>query len=133
MPCPFCNLSTEQYLCSNRHAFAIYDRFPLSKGHTIIISRRHAASFFELTIEEQQGVLELLNIARDRLQTDFSPDGFNIGINDGEAAGQTILHLHLHLIPRYQGDQADPRGGIRLIFPDKAPYWCVHVSEEEKQ
>jgi diadenosine tetraphosphate (Ap4A) HIT family hydrolase len=78
---------------------------------------------FEATIEEQAALFEVLAAARKQLQDDLRPDGFNIGINDGAAAGQTVMHLHIHLIPRYAGDQPDPRGGVRWIFPDKAAYW----------
>ncbi len=99
---------------------AIYDGFPVSPGHTLIIPKRHVASFFEATKEEQGAMLDLLAEMRQRLQTERNPDGFNIGINDGAAAGQTVMHLHIHLIPRYAGDQPDPRGGVRWIFPDKA-------------
>ena len=102
---------------------AIYDGFPVSPGHTLIIPKRHIASFFEATKEEQGAMLDLLSEMRQRLQAEHNPDGFNIGINDGAAAGQTVMHLHIHLIPRYAGDQPDPRGGVRWIFPDKAEYW----------
>ena len=109
---------------ANNHAMAISDNFPLTPGHTLIIPKRHIASFFELTVEEQVAIFELLTEMRERLRESSSvPDGFNIGINDGAAAGQTVMHLHLHLIPRYAGDQTDPRGGVRWIFPDKAAYW----------
>ena len=122
-PCPFCNLEALRVVSSNDHAIAIYDGFPISPGHTLIIPKRHVASFFELTVEEQSAMLELLAQMRQRLLKERNPDGFNIGINDGAAAGQTVMHLHIHLIPRYAGDQPDPRGGVRWIFPDKAAYW----------
>jgi diadenosine tetraphosphate (Ap4A) HIT family hydrolase len=80
-------------------------------------------SLFELNEEERLAVLELLERAKERVAAQHRPDGYNIGINDGAAAGQTVMHLHVHLIPRYRGDVADPRGGVRWIFPDKAPYW----------
>jgi len=81
------------------------------------------ASFFEATGEEQAAMFDLLSEMRQQLQLELSPDGFNIGINDGTAAGQTVMHLHIHLIPRYAGDTEDPRGGVRWIMPEKAPYW----------
>ena len=87
------------------------------------------ASLFETTPEEQTALLDAIEEARKQLVAEFKPDGFNIGINDGAAAGQTVMHLHIHLIPRFQGDVPDPRGGVRHIFPDKANYW----SGEEKQ
>jgi diadenosine tetraphosphate (Ap4A) HIT family hydrolase len=89
----------------------------------LIIPKRHIASWFDTTEEEQRDLSCLLQRARMYLMDQYAPQGFNIGINDGVAAGQTVMHLHIHLIPRYSGDQADPRGGVRLIFPDKANYW----------
>lgn len=123
MQCPFCTLDSSRIIMSNDHAVAILDGFPVSEGHTLIIPKRHIASLFEATVEEQTALLELLAQARQQLQDDLKPDGFNIGINDGSAAGQTVMHLHIHLIPRYAGDRPDPRGGVRWIFPDKAAYW----------
>lgn len=101
----------------------IRDGFPISEGHTLIIPKRHIASFFECTAEERSALFTALDLARQELDHSLSPDGYNIGINDGPAAGQTVGHLHIHLIPRYRGDQTDPRGGVRWIFPDKAKYW----------
>ena len=121
--CPFCNLPALKTILTNSFALAIYDGFPVSPGHTLIIPKRHIASFFELTAEEQTAMLDLLAEMRQILQKERNPDGFNIGINDGAAAGQTVMHLHIHLIPRYAGDVPDPRGGVRRIFPDKAAYW----------
>jgi diadenosine tetraphosphate (Ap4A) HIT family hydrolase len=121
--CPFCQYPPSKQLLANDLAFAITDGFPLSPGHCLIIPRRHFPSLFEATREERAALWELLDQARDLLLTQHHPDGFNIGINDGAAAGQTVMHLHIHLIPRYSGDTVDPRGGIRWIMPDKAPYW----------
>lgn len=121
--CPFCTLDPSRIILSNDHAIAIRDGFPVSEGHTLIIPKSHIASLFEATTEEQAALLDLLGLARKQLQDELRPDGFNIGINDGTAAGQTVMHLHIHLIPRYAGDQPDPRGGVRWIFPDKAAYW----------
>ena len=84
---------------------------------------RHFGSFFEATADERNSMLALLDQARREIATELSPDGFNIGINDGAAAGQTVPHLHLHLIPRYEGDSRDPRGGVRWLMPEKADYW----------
>ena len=132
--CPFCSPDSTRIMLSNTHAIAIYDGFPVSPGHCLIVPKRHIASFFEATREEQTALFDLLAEMRQLLlnppQPPFDkvgslsvPDGFNIGINDGAAAGQTVMHLHIHLIPRYAGDQPDPRGGVRWIFPEKAPYW----------
>lgn len=134
-PCPFCTPEPSRHLLANTHAIAIADGFPISPGHTLIIPKRHIASFFEATREEQTAIFDLLAEVRERLLDPpwppfakggitSAPDGFNIGINDGAAAGQTVMHLHIHLIPRYAGDQTDPRGGVRWIFPDKAAYWA---------
>lgn len=89
----------------------------------LVIPRRHVASFFGITNEERLSMLRLLDEARGQLANEFQPDGWNVGINDGPAAGQTVLHLHIHLIPRYAGDLLDPRGGVRWVLPEKAKYW----------
>jgi diadenosine tetraphosphate (Ap4A) HIT family hydrolase len=123
MECPFCNLDTKRIFLENDQAVAIRDGYPISPGHILIIPKRHVASFFELNEQEEDGVWALLKQARVETLQSQRPDGFNIGINDGIAAGQTVMHLHIHLIPRYSGDQPDPRGGVRWIFPDKADYW----------
>ena len=121
--CIFCNLSADRIILSDRFAFTIHDGFPVSPGHTLIIPRRHIGSFFKLQSEERQSLLSLLDETKRFLDKEFNPDAYNIGINDGAAAGQTMPHLHVHLIPRYHGDCEDPRGGVRWIFPDKANYW----------
>jgi len=104
-------------------ALVIRDGYPISTGHTLVIPKRHTGSWFETTPEEQSAMLNLLERAKAVLETEFKPDGYNIGINDGPTAGQTVPHLHMHLIPRYKGDQEDPRGGVRWIIPEKAKYW----------
>lgn len=111
----------------NAHAFWIRDGYPVSPGHSLIIPRRHVGSFFEITPDERLALLELLDHAKATLAAELSPDGWNIGINDGPAAGQTVPHLHIHLIPRYQGDLPDPRGGVRWVIPHKADYWTKNV------
>lgn len=122
--CPFCFLPESRILSGNEHGIVIRDGFPISPGHTLIITRRHVGSLFDLASrQEREALMDLLDSARHELQVKYGPDSFNIGINDGPAAGQTIAHLHIHLIPRYRGDQPDPRGGVRWIFPDKADYW----------
>jgi diadenosine tetraphosphate (Ap4A) HIT family hydrolase len=106
----------------------IADGYPISPGHTLIIPKRHIGSFFETTNEERQALLELLDWAKARLDTQTpKPHAYNIGINDGPAAGQTVPHLHIHLIPRYEGDTKDARGGVRWIMPDKADYWSEEI------
>jgi len=121
--CPFCNADQSKLLLANEHATAFLDGFPVTPGHTLIVPRRHISSLFEATREEQAAFLDLLAETRGLLLAGRNPDGFNIGINDGVAAGQTVMHLHIHLIPRYAGDTEDPRGGVRWIMPVNAPYW----------
>jgi diadenosine tetraphosphate (Ap4A) HIT family hydrolase len=121
--CPFCPIKHREILADHPLAAAITDSFPLTQGHTLIVPRRHVASFFELTTNERLAMLGLLDQAKATLDTKYAPDGFNIGVNDGTAAGQTVMHVHIHLIPRYKGDADDPRGGVRWIFPRKADYW----------
>lgn len=125
LPCPFCNLAPARIAASNPYGVVVRDGYPVSPGHTLIIPRRHIGSFFELEQEERDALLMLLDNAKTRLDDDLHPAGYNVGINDGPAAGQTIPHLHIHLIPRYSGDQLDPRGGIRWVLPDKADYWTA--------
>lgn len=125
MSCPFCNAPPDRILLGNAHAVVLRDAFPISPGHTLILPRRHVGSFFEATAEERAALLSLLDEAKRALDAEFAPASYNIGINDGPAAGQTIPHLHIHLIPRYEGDCADPRGGVRWIVPGKADYWSA--------
>lgn len=101
----------------------IRDGYPISPGHTLIIPRRHVGSFFDLFPDEFSDLLKLLNSAKKVLDQKHSPAGYNVGINDGPAAGQTVMHLHIHLVPRFKGDREDPRGGVRWIIPEKADYW----------
>ena len=122
-PCPFCSIESSRIVVSNERAYVIRDGFPVSPGHTLIIPRRHVASFFEITAEERGAMLALLGDAKSLLDQEFHPTGYNVGINDGADAGQTVPHLHIHLIPRYPGDRADPRGGVRWVLPEKADYW----------
>jgi len=122
-PCPFCSLPAERFVLESAYAVAMRDAFPVSPGHTLIIPKRHVASFFEVTEAERADLMSLLAAARDDLDREFRPAGYNVGINDGAAAGQTVPHLHVHLIPRFAGDREDPRGGVRWVLPDKAAYW----------
>jgi diadenosine tetraphosphate (Ap4A) HIT family hydrolase len=121
--CPFCALDPAKIIAQDPWVMAILDTCPVSPGHTLILPKRHIASIFEATEAEQHALLRALQEAKLGLDRELKPDGYNIGINDGAAAGQTILHLHVHVIPRYFGDREDPRGGIRWIFPENAVYW----------
>lgn len=125
MTCLFCCLPESRVLLRNETAIVVRDAFPVTRGHTLVIPLRHVDSFFDTSAEERAAMFELLDAAKQLLQAEYTPAGFNIGINDGAAAGQTIRHLHMHLIPRYAGDRPDPRGGVRWIIPEKADYWTT--------
>ena len=121
--CYFCSLPSKRIILETELSMVIRDSFPVSEGHTLIITKRHIESIFDATKEEQIDLLANLESAKKILDKKFSPDGYNVGINDGKAAGQTVMHLHTHLIPRYSGDSEQAKGGVRWIFPDKANYW----------
>ena len=124
MACVFCErTSAGNLLSENELAVAFFDGFPLSPGHALIIPRRHEPDFLALSEVERSGVWALVTPVRRAIEKRFQPDGYNLGVNVGEAAGQTIAHAHLHVIPRYAGDVPDPRGGIRWIIPQRARYW----------
>jgi diadenosine tetraphosphate (Ap4A) HIT family hydrolase len=116
--CELCTAPTAALL-ETELAYACYDNHPLCEGHVIVVPKRHVADFFEMTEDEQAHVLRLLNDARDLAQSKSRPDGYNVGINIGKAAGQSRMHVHVHLIPRFAGDVADPAGGVRCVL--KAP------------
>ena len=125
--CFFCRMlindTKNEILAQNDLAVIIRDTQPVSKGHSLVIPRRHVSSFFDTTPEERTALMELLDQTKKDLDRKFSPDDYNVGINDGPLAGQSIPHLHMHLIPRYKGDKDDPRGGVRWILPEHAKYW----------
>ena len=121
--CAFCELPPGRIVLSNQHGMVVRDAYPISPGHTLIIPRRHVGSFFDIDVAERDALLSLLEEAKRCLDRELKADGYNVGVNDGAAAGQTVAHLHIHLIPRYNGDRADPRGGVRWIIPEKAKYW----------
>lgn len=121
--CPFCNLDTERELIvESATAYAIYDKFPVNDGHALIIPKKHCADYFDLTFREQAACIFMLNKVKEIIFKKFNPDGFNIGINVGGKAGQTVNHVHIHLIPRYNGDVEEPRGGVRGVIPNKQTY-----------
>lgn len=122
--CPFCRrLATGGFLAENDIAVAFPDAFPLTPGHSLIIPRRHEAALFALSVAEQDALWALLRVVHALVEQRHHPDGYNVGVNVGEAGGQTVGHVHVHLIPRYAGDVDDPRGGIRWMIPAKARYW----------
>ncbi len=121
--CPFCNPDSErELLLETATAYAILDKFPVSNGHTLILPKKHCADYFELSFKEQSACWFMLNAAKDLLTKKWNPNGFNVGMNVNEVAGQTVSHVHIHLIPRYTGDVAEPRGGIRGVIPEKKQY-----------
>lgn len=122
-PCPFCVLEPHRVLYEDDTVAIYKDGFPVSPGHTVIIPKRHFPTLFEASDGEQLALLKALNQAKRILDELHQPDGYNVGINHGKAGGQSVPHLHIHLIPRYLGDKADPRGGVRWVLPDKAKYW----------
>ncbi len=122
--CPFCKLSPSREIIIDTHgAYAIYDKYPVSQGHALIIPRNHCSDYFELTEEEQIQCWSVVNSVKKIIQEKYHPDGFNIGVNINESAGQTIPHVHIHLIPRYIGDVKEPRGGVRGVIPEKRDYY----------
>lgn len=121
--CLFCNIESERVISENDLAYAIRDGFPVTHLHTLIIPKRHAINYFDMTEEEILATNELIRQMKENIEkSDSSVDGFNIGINAGESAGQTIFHCHIHLIPRRSGDTENPRGGVRHIIPGKGYY-----------
>lgn len=121
--CPFCKVESErEIIASSLLSVAFFDGFPVSPGHALIIPKRHVSSFFDLSQEERQDLLNLADSVKQIVEERYHPDGYNIGVNVGEADGQSIFHVHMHLIPRYQGDVPNPRGGVRGVIPDKQNY-----------
>jgi superfamily II DNA or RNA helicase/diadenosine tetraphosphate (Ap4A) HIT family hydrolase len=119
---PFLAIPESQWLSANDSAFAIADRYPVSPGHALVVPRRAIATWWEATDEERRAILALVDEVKGLLDTRYRPDGYNIGINIGAAAGQTVGHLHVHVIPRYRGDMPDPRGGVRYVIPENGNY-----------
>lgn len=120
----FSDIPVSEIIFSNPEVFVIYDRFPVSPGHVLIITHRVIESWFDATFEEQLAILDMINTLSVYLPETLenTPDGYNVGFNCGIAAGQTIPHLHVHMIPRYNGDMQDPRGGVRHVIPSKGNY-----------
>ncbi len=121
--CPFCNAEAERELIvESATAYAIFDKFPVNEGHALIIPKKHCSNYFELTFKEQSACMFMVNTVKQIIEKQFNPDGFNVGININETAGQTVPHVHIHLIPRYKGDVQEPRGGVRGVIPEKSNY-----------
>lgn len=122
MSSPFLSMPETAWVGSNALAFAIRDSFPVTPGHTLVIPRREMPTWFDATREEQLAILDLVGEVKRQLDAELHPHGYNVGFNAGEAAGQTVMHLHVHVIPRYEGDMDDPRGGVRHVIPWKGNY-----------
>jgi diadenosine tetraphosphate (Ap4A) HIT family hydrolase len=124
--CPFCNIDKtidkDRIVYQDDTWIAIYDNYPVSQGHVLLIPKRHVKTFFELNILELESVGLTIGIIKMILDKKYHPTGYNIGANCGESAGQTVMHCHIHVIPRYDGDMDDPRGGVRGVIPGKQKY-----------
>jgi diadenosine tetraphosphate (Ap4A) HIT family hydrolase len=120
--CPFCTIPEDRLIETAAHAFAMPDAYPVSPGHTLVVVRRHVADVFEVIPDELADVAQLIMSAKKRIDHEFQPQGYNVGVNVGQSAGQTIMHVHFHLIPRYPGDCPDPTGGVRNVIPGRGPY-----------
>lgn len=120
--CDYKNSDQHKVIAENSLFYARWDNFPVSKGHAEVVPKKHIDSFFELSKDDIGELLELAKQVQEMIREQYSPDGFNIGVNDGVAAGRTIHHLHVHIIPRYKGDVDDPVGGVRHVIPDKGKY-----------
>lgn len=118
----FSNIPETEWLHSSQHFFIVPDKYPASSGHLLIISKEYRRDFFELTNEEKKELPDLITTAKKLIEKEHSPTGYNIGINCGTAAGQTVFHFHCHVIPRYDGDMDDPQGGIRNVIPGTGDY-----------
>jgi superfamily II DNA or RNA helicase/diadenosine tetraphosphate (Ap4A) HIT family hydrolase len=126
-PSPFLAIPPDECIAGNRSAFAVWDRFPVNPGHALVISRRLIATWWEATPEERADLFALVDEVKRRVDAEYKPAGYNVGFNAGPAAGQTIAHLHVHVIPRYPDDVPDPRGGIRHVIPELGNYLCPPV------
>src|SRR4051794_33020439 len=122
MTSPFTEIPAERWVASNALTFAVRDAYAVSEGHTLVITRRVVADWFQASRDEQLAVLDLVEVVKRQLDAEYRPAGYNVGFNAGLAAGQTVMHLHVHVIPRYEGDMDDPRGGVRHVIPWKGNY-----------
>jgi len=121
--CVFCNVDGARIAWRSATALAFWDGYPVSPGHALVVPRRHAASWADLTSDERTAIITGIDGLRALINKQHNPDGYNVGFNDGPAAGQTVMHFHVHVIPRYEGDVPDPRGGVRWVLGNKAVYW----------
>lgn len=120
--CPFCSPAPGRIAAESDLAIALRDNYPVTEGHTLVVTRRHVETYFDVTAEEKTALWSLVDEVKADLDREFSPDGYNIGFNAGAASGQTVMHIHIHVIPRRDGDTDDPRGGVRGVIPNKQKY-----------
>jgi len=118
--CPFCR--NPEFIIENELAFASWDSYPVNPGHCLITPRRHIAEYFQATAEEKAAIWTLVDEMKAIIDKEHQPDGYNIGVNIGTAAGQSVPHIHIHIIPRYWGDVENPKGGVRGVIPHKQKY-----------
>ena len=122
MPCPFCEPLDREIVAANDLAVAFRDAYPVSEGHTLVVPRRHVEDWWGATGEERAAIFALVDDVKAALDATLHPDGYNVGFNAGAAAGQTVMHLHVHVIPRFKGDAEEPAGGVRHVIPGKGNY-----------
>jgi diadenosine tetraphosphate (Ap4A) HIT family hydrolase len=115
-------MPADRFVEAGEHAFVVLDAFPVSPGHSLVVSRRHVADIFDLHVAEIAEIIRLIRSTRERIDRTLQPAGYNVGVNVGRDAGQTVMHVHVHVIPRYPGDMADPSGGVRHVIPGKGRY-----------
>jgi ATP adenylyltransferase len=120
--CPFCSLADRPLIAESAHCIAFLDGYPVSQGHALVVPRRHSTHYFEMTPVEKEDLWKLVDQVVVRLKNEFLCDSFNVGFNVGTVAGQTVFHTHVHIIPRYQNDVDNPRGGVRNVIPGRGNY-----------
>jgi diadenosine tetraphosphate (Ap4A) HIT family hydrolase len=121
--CVFCEkFDSDRIIYEDSTWMAVLDGYPVSKGHTLLIPKRHCETYFDLNYVESSTLASTINVVKNVLDAKYNPDGYNIGVNCGKSAGQTVMHCHIHIIPRYDGDVEDPRGGVRGVIPSKQKY-----------
>ncbi|MDC3413122.1 HIT family protein [Aquibacillus sp. 3ASR75-11] len=133
MTCPFCNQDELKIELENEAAVAFYDKYPVQQGHLLIIPKAHAETYFDASTIQIMAIHDLIHQGKKLIDDQYAPDGYNIGVNVGEFGGQTVNHLHVHLIPRYEGDMEDPHGGIRNAIPNLVPYPSIVENEENSR
>ena len=123
MDCFFCKcINKKDFTLENEYAIARFDDFPVNRGHLEIVPKRHIKDWWETNDKERKAIFDLLDKAKELIDSKYQPDGYNIGMNLGESAGQSVMHLHVHLISRYNGDVENPRGGVRAVIPQNQNY-----------